>query len=64
MVCEGITGNQIIKPKFLNGNITADVYLDMFESYVLQKLVESGSFLDYFQHDGAPPHFGQQVEST
>lgn len=64
-VWAGIIGNQVIGPFFINGNLSAALYLQMLQNEIIPALEASlGPQLFqrmYFQQDGAPPHFGVDV---
>ena len=50
--------NRVIGPFFIEGNLTADKYLNMLQEDIFPSILdEDGNFPVYFQQDGAPPHF-------
>ena len=66
----GIIGRRFIGPYFLQGNLTAARYLNFLRLDLIPALAEmfpnnqeaDVPRLDiWFQHDGAPPHFGVDV---
>jgi len=67
-----ILGNEIIGPIFIDGNLTAELYLNLLQNKIdplitqsLQNQVDEESWLDerhlHFQQDGAPPHYALRV---
>lgn len=73
-VWAGILGNEIIGPIFIEGNLTAELYLNLLQNEIdplitqsLQNQVdeEGNRWLDerhlHFQQDGAPPHYALRV---
>lgn len=64
MVWCGIWGTRIIGPFFVKGNMNSDVYLRMLQEEIVPSLLnEDGEFPEFFQQDGAPPHFGVSVRA-
>ena len=62
MVWAEIWGNRIIVPIFIGGTLNAEMYLNMLQEQILPSMLnEEGDYPVYFQHDGAPPHYGLQV---
>ncbi|GAB1865891.1 DUF4817 domain-containing protein [Camponotus japonicus] len=60
-VWAGIFNDRLVGPFFIEGNLTAHVYLVMLrEQIVLAVRDIAGGSMDeiYFQQDGAPPHYG------
>jgi hypothetical protein len=66
-VWAGILGDCIIGPFFIEGNLTAEVYLELLRENIvpaIARVVEEGpQFEPIFQQDGAPPHFGRAVRA-
>lgn len=73
-VWAGILGNTVIGPLFINGNLTAEVYLNMLDETVdglITEAVENqrdqygqpliSEDILHFQQDGAPPHYAALV---
>lgn len=69
-VWAGIVGHRIVGPYFFEGNLTAVRYLDFLRFDLIPALAilfpnnDDGDFPHqriWFQHDGAPPHFGVDV---
>lgn len=69
-VWAGLIGNRIIGPFFFNGNLTAEMYLDFLQNYLIPSLAEIfpnhenpnlPSQRIWFQQDGAPPHYAGNV---
>ena len=60
----GIVGGHLIGPYMLEGNLNASKYLAFLQE-VLPGLLEDVPLQTrremWYQHDGAPPHFGTQV---
>ena len=48
----------IIGPFFFEGSVTAEIYLDMLQTFFWPRVQDQDC---YFQHDGAPPHYGRYV---
>ncbi|KAL1267623.1 hypothetical protein QQF64_032986 [Cirrhinus molitorella] len=64
MVWCGIWGTKIVGPFFINGNLKATGYLKLLHDDVFPSLcTEAGTFPEFFQQDGAPPHYGCQVRA-
>ena len=64
MVWCGIWGTTIVGPFFINGNLKATGYLKLLYDDVFPPLcTEAGTFPEFFQQDGAPPHYGCQVRA-
>uniref|UniRef100_A0AAX7TD99 DUF4817 domain-containing protein n=1 Tax=Astatotilapia calliptera TaxID=8154 RepID=A0AAX7TD99_ASTCA len=64
MVWCGIWGTTIVGPFFINGNLKATGYLKLLHDDVFPSLCsEAGTFPEFFQQDGAPPHYGCQVRA-
>lgn len=68
----GIIGPHIIGPVFINGNLTSEKYLQMLREDIVPQIrrlfpnYNNGNIPAeqiWFQQDGAPPHFGQQVRA-
>lgn len=60
----GIIGNQIIGPFVLNGNLNAEMYLELLQNQVgpeLTEVMEDAGTEIIFQQDGAPAHYGIAV---
>ena len=50
MVWAGIWGEKIIGPIFINGNLNANKYLNMFQEEISSSLLsKNGNFPAYFQ---------------
>lgn len=61
-VWTGILGNNIIGPFFIDGNLTADKYLNLLREQIVPALETLGPIHQmWFQQDGAPPHYGRAV---
>jgi hypothetical protein len=63
-VWAGILGDKILGPYFIEGHLTGGTYLEMLQGVISEfledvPLVYLQDF--YFQQDGAPPHYAQQV---
>uniref|UniRef100_A0A669CZ07 DUF4817 domain-containing protein n=1 Tax=Oreochromis niloticus TaxID=8128 RepID=A0A669CZ07_ORENI len=64
MVWCGIWGTTIVGPFFINGNLKAAGYLKLLHDDVFPSLcTEAGTFPEFFQQDGAPPHYGCRVRA-
>lgn len=64
MVWCGIWGSNIVWPSFINGNLKATGYAKLLHDDVFPSLcTEAGTFPEFFQQDGAPPHYGCQVRA-
>ncbi|KAL1268514.1 hypothetical protein QQF64_033877 [Cirrhinus molitorella] len=64
MVWCGIWDTKIVGPFFINGNLKATGYLKLLHDDVFPSLcTEAGTFPEFFQQDGAPPHYGCQVRA-
>ena len=65
-VWAGIVGDHLIGPYELPGRLNSERYLEFLQT-TLPTLLEDVPFniraAMWFQHDGAPPHFGRQVRS-
>lgn len=61
----GILGNQIIGPYIFNEPLNGERYLyflqNNLEDYLDDIPLRDRAALQYFQHDGAPPHYSAQV---
>jgi transposase len=63
-VWAGLLGTRVVGPYFIEGNLNAISYHELLDTRVIPDLREllGPEFEDiWFQHDGAPPHFGLQV---
>lgn len=64
-VWAGICGEHVVGPHFFDGNLTADMYLQFLqqELHLLQigKVPPNILVRQWFQHDGAPPHYSLAV---
>lgn len=60
----GLLNNHLIGPHFIEGYLTADYYRNFLEEslpeYMENVPLEARRGM-FFQHDGAPPHFGRRV---
>uniref|UniRef100_A0A3Q3KZL0 DUF4817 domain-containing protein n=1 Tax=Mastacembelus armatus TaxID=205130 RepID=A0A3Q3KZL0_9TELE len=63
MVWCGIWGTKIVGPFFINGNLKATGYLKLLHDVFPSLCTEAGTFPEFFQQDGAPPHYGCQVRA-
>ena len=61
LVWAGIFDNQIVGPFLLRGNVTADNYLHMLQTLVMPSLQRLPTLPEFFQQDGAPPHYATTV---
>ena len=61
MVWAEIWGNRIIAPIVIGRTLNAEMYLNMLQEQILPSMLNEGDYPVYFQHDGAPPHYGLQV---
>ena len=64
VVWAAIWEEEIIGPYFFNGNVTGDSYLQLLQTFLVDYLenVPIRRRLEmFFQQDGAPPHFANQV---
>ena len=43
---------------FFEGSVTAEIYVDMLQTFFWPRVQDQDC---YFQHDGAPPHYGHYV---
>uniref|UniRef100_A0AAZ1XUQ9 DUF4817 domain-containing protein n=1 Tax=Oreochromis aureus TaxID=47969 RepID=A0AAZ1XUQ9_OREAU len=60
----GIWGTTIVGPFFISGNLKATGYLKLLHDDAFPSLcTEAGTFPEFFQQDGAPPHYGCQVQA-
>ena len=55
-----ISSSGIIGPYFFETTVNSCTYLDMLENYFLPRVQDEES---YFQHDGAPAHYGKDVRT-
>ncbi|XP_020295795.1 uncharacterized protein LOC109860838 [Pseudomyrmex gracilis] len=65
-VWAGISGNNIIGPFFIDGNLNAENYLTLLQNGIVPAIQQLfGEEFDnvWFQQDGAPAHFGLQVRA-
>ncbi|XP_073493604.1 uncharacterized protein [Phyllobates terribilis] len=64
MVWCGIWCAKIVGPFFINGNLNSTGYLKLLHDDVLPSLcTEDGMFPEFFQQDGATPHYGCEVQA-
>ena len=65
-VWAGILGDKILGPHFLPSRLTAENYLSFLRNDLIELLEEiplETRQRTWFQHDGAPPHFGRLVRA-
>lgn len=65
-VWAGMIDSQIIGPFLIEGNLTAEKYLEMLQNQIIpaiRNLVGNDFINIWFQHDGAPPHYGRVVRA-
>lgn len=64
-VWEGLLGNHIIGPFFIDGSLTGPKYKRLLENQVLPRLRELNVNIQeiWFQQDGAPPHYSEEVRT-
>lgn len=64
-VWAGIVGRHLIGPFFIEGTLTADRYLRLLQDQIIPQFRQLFPNFDqqeiWFQHDGAPPHYGRNV---
>lgn len=64
MVWCGIWGTRVVGPFFITENMNSELYLRLLQEEIMPALfTEDGKFPEYFQQDGAPPHYGLSVRS-
>jgi hypothetical protein len=62
MVWCGIWDTKIIGPVFIDRNLNAETYLSMLDESVMPLILnEADECPNFFQQDGAPPHYGTRV---
>ena len=61
MVWLGVWDELLIGPFFFAGTVTGEVYLKMLGDEMIPQLDALGRRPAFFQQDGAPPHYAQQV---
>ena len=57
-VWAAISPQGIIGPVFFDGTVTSQSYLEMLQTHLWPRIKDTN---DYFQQDGAPPHYGRIV---
>lgn len=65
-VWAGIIGHNIIGPFFINGNLTAEKYLQLLRENIVPQIIHlfpNNNNQVWFQQDGAPPHYGREVRN-
>jgi len=63
-VWAGMSSNGVIGPVFFERTVTAEVYLQMLQSFAIPEMQSLNNFNElYFQQDGAPAHFAVSVRS-
>lgn len=69
-VWAGIIGNRVVGPKFFDGALTSDIYLEFLRDELIPSLAvlypnevdaDIPANTVWFQQDGAPPHYGRHV---
>jgi hypothetical protein len=63
-VWAGIWAQGVVGPLFIEGTVTADLYLEFLQTTVVPELehhYDLGSVI--WQQNGAPPHFGHNVHT-
>lgn len=63
-VWAGIINNRLVGPFIINGNLNSDKYLEMLANQIVPALQQMfGQEINniWFQHDGAPAHYGHRV---
>ncbi|XP_049937387.1 uncharacterized protein LOC126412052 [Schistocerca serialis cubense] len=64
MVWCGLWGTKVAEPFFIDGTLTANGYLRLLNEEVVPSLItEDETFPEFFQHDGAPPHYEHNVRA-
>jgi len=65
-VWTGIVGEHIIRPFFIDGNLTAQKYEAMLRDDIVptvRNIFDPDFDSVWFQQDGAPPHFALQMQN-
>ena len=61
LVWLGVFKQNLVGPFFFEGSDTVDNYLNMLANEMIPHLHVLGGTPEWFQQDGAPPHFAHQV---
>ena len=61
MVWLGVWNQTFVGPFFFDGTVTGDNYLNMIANEMMPHLHALGGPPEWFQQDGAPPHFAHQA---
>ncbi|GAA58123.1 transposable element Tc3 transposase, partial [Clonorchis sinensis] len=59
----GFPSKCLLRPFFFDATVSGDSYLHMLQTHVIPQLKQHNKSSTVFQHDGAPPHYSNQVRT-